>query len=125
MKRARNGLVILNVILLISTILIRTQYMLNAFYVAMTPVVISTIIIWKQREFELRINKKYLAFSFILSITFILMLSFEQAIKMILQMNNELNHLIFKVLFLPIVFLDSFVCIYCLLYKSFDKNTVL
>lgn len=127
MKRARNGLVILNVILLISTILIRTQYMLNAFYVAMTPVVISTIIIWKQREFELRINKKYLAFSFILSITFILMLSFEQAIKMILQMNNELNHLIFKVLFLPIVFLDSFVCIYCLLYKSFDiqvKNKV-
>ena len=33
-------------------------------------------------------------------------------------MDNELNHLIFKVLFLPVLFFNTFISIYYLLYKS-------
>lgn len=118
MKCTRKGLLIINAILIICTMLIRTKYMLDAFYVALIPIVISSIIIWRQNEIELRINKRYLVVALVLSLIFILMLSVEQVLKMIIQMDNELNHLIFKVLFLPVLFFNIFISIYYLLYKS-------
>lgn len=118
MKCARKGLLVLNALLIICTMLIRTKYMLDAFYVALIPIVISSIIILRQNEVELRINKRYVVVAFVLSLIFIFMLSVEQVLKMIIQMDNELNHLIFKVLFLPVLFLNTFISIYYLLYKS-------
>lgn len=118
MKCARKGLLVLNALLIICTMLIRTKYMLDAFYVALIPIVISSIIILRQNEVELRINKRYVVVAFVLSLIFIFMLSVEQVLKMIIQMDNELNHLIFKVLFLPVLFFNTFISIYYLLYKS-------
>ena len=118
MKCARKGLLVLNALLIICTMLIRTKYMLDAFYVALIPIVISSIIILRQNEVELRINKRYVVVAFVLSLIFIFMLSVEQVLKMIIQMDNELNHLIFKVLFLPVLFFNIFISIYYLLYKS-------
>ncbi len=114
MKCARKGLLVLNALLIICTMLIRTKYMLDAFYVALIPIVISSIIILRQNEVELRINKRYVVVAFVLSLIFIFMLSVEQVLKMIIQMDNELNHLIFKVLFLPVLFFNTFIyLIYC------------
>lgn len=118
MKCARKGLLVLNALLIICIMLIRTQYMLDSFYVALIPIVISSIIIWRQNKIELRINKRYLVVALVLTLIFILMLSVEQVLKMIIQMDNELNHLIFKFLFLPVLFLNTFISIYYLLYKS-------
>lgn len=118
LKCARKGLLVLNALLIICTMLIRTKYMLDAFYVALIPIVISSIIILRQNEVELRINKRYVVVAFVLSLIFIFMLSVEQVLKMIIQMDNELNHLIFKVLFLPVLFFNTFISIYYLLYKS-------
>lgn len=118
MKCAKKGLLVLNALLIICTMLIRTKYMLDAFYVALIPIVISSIIILRQNEVELRINKRYVVVAFVLSLIFIFMLSVEQVLKMIIQMDNELNHLIFKVLFLPVLFFNTFISIYYLLYKS-------
>lgn len=114
-------LTVLSVVVIICIGLIRTRFMLDAFYVALIPIVGSTAVLLIYKEAVLEnffSNKLYVLVSFIGSVIFMVMLSIEEVARMIIKIDGEIQHLIFKVLFLPVLFLSIYICNYWILITA-------
>lgn len=112
-------LIVLNTMLIVSTGLIKTQYLLDAFFVALIPVIGCSIILFRSLDEQVKdLDKRDICIAFILASVFMLMLSIEQVAKVLVHMDNEIQHLIFKVLFLPIFFSSLIICLYFALQKT-------
>ncbi|MBQ8970223.1 MAG: hypothetical protein IJ073_02770 [Lachnospiraceae bacterium] len=96
--------------------IIRTVYMLDAFAVSIVPIgMLMWLLLFEKLRFHL--NKRLAVPAVCLSLLFIVMLSLEQVVRRLILMDNEWNHLLFKLLYLPVLFISVFFDIQYLLEK--------
>ena len=87
--------------------IIRTVYKLDAFTVSLVPIgMFMGLLLFERLHFHF--SRRLIIPTVILSMLFLVMLSMEQALRRLLQMDNEWNHLLFKVLYLPVLFVSVF-----------------
>lgn len=110
MKNIRKYIIIfLNILLIILIGMIRDRYRLGAFSFSVIPL-IGGIVFVCNNEVKLYETYKRNISVFFSSILFIAMLSIEQIIRMLRQMDNEPIHFVFKVCYLPVLFINVYIC---------------
>lgn len=119
-KKVRTTIIFLNLIMTILIGMNRDQYRLDALSFCVIPLVAAILFISynKIRLFE---DRRIVIFSILLSILFMIMVSTEQIIRLMLQMDNDLVCIMLKSLFFPIVYCSTYISINCIL-QSFLYN---
>ena len=102
--------------------LVRTAYVLDAFSFSIIPIAFSVWVIIMAGNYSLIINKKNVLITFALTVLFILMLSAEEILRMLMSMDGELFNVVFRLIYLPVLFFSVFTDVDYLLRKSFDNN---
>ncbi len=111
----------LNIVLIFLIGLVRTKYMCAAFTFSIIPLVASCIML-KDQELHLCREKRISVWSFLLTGLFMFMLSAESAFRMLLTMDYEPIHLVFKILYFPLTMIAVYICSYYTLQKAMKNG---
>ena len=118
------GIVIINIVTIILIGMLRTIYMLGAFDVSIIPLVLSSFVITR-RDFLFFKQKRDFLWNLFLTVLFVCMLSIEQVIRVLVRMDNEPIHLIFKIIYIPVLFLAVYISINGILqYATAERGKV-
>lgn len=84
--------------------MIRTAFILDAFSFSIVPLGLAIAVIITSKDHLL--TKKYLIWDILLAGLFFVMLSAEEVFKMFAKMDGELINRIFKVVYIPVLFVS-------------------
>lgn len=100
---ARWIIIILNIVVITMVGLVRTAYAINAFTFSIVPMAFCVAIVLFARDYRPFRVKKYYLWDVLLSGLFIMMLSAEEILKMLLKMDDAIFNDIFKIVYLPVL----------------------
>ena len=106
-KALRRGIVVLNIVTIMLIGMLRTVYMLGAFDVSIIPLILASFFVLRE-DFKFFSQKKMVLWSCFLTGLFLLMLSIEQVARVLVRMNHEPIHMVFKIIYLPVLLIGYY-----------------
>lgn len=121
-KALRRGIVVLNIVTIMLIGMLRTVYMLGAFDVSIIPLILASFFVLRE-DFEFFNSKKMTLWSCFLTGLFLLMLSIEQVARVLVRMNHEPIHMVFKIIYLPVLLIAVYISVSGILqYAMAEKS---
>ncbi len=100
--------------------LVRTAYISDAFSFSVIPMVLAINVIFSHDEYLL--HKRFIIYDLLLTCLFILMLSAEEVLKRMKDMDSELFNTVFRIIFLPFLFISLMIIIDRFLTLATETN---